>query len=83
MSESNANYKLPLLLNTNLVPRFSESLVKLAKSMHVISQDSMGISICLHYVRIRVTSRTTELTRVKEKPCVDVLVYVTLKVYVW
>ena len=44
----------------------------------------MGISICLHYVRIRVMSRTTELTRIKEKLCVDVLlcicVYARLKV---
>ena len=48
----------------------------------------MGISVCLNYsvCRIRVTSRTTELMRVKEKPCIDVLLYicvhVRLKVFV-
>ena len=63
----------------------SQSLVKLATRMRVISRHSMGISICPHYVHIRVMSRTTELMRVKEKPCVDVLyicVYARLKVYV-
>ena len=46
--------------------------------MRVISQDSMGISIYLHYVRIHVTSRTTEITRVKEKPGVDMLLYICI-----
>ena len=58
---------------------------KLAMHMRVISRDSMGINICPHEVRIRVMSRTTELTRLKEKPCFDLLVYICvyakLKVY--
>ena len=48
--------------------------------MRVISRDSMGISICPHYVRICVTSHATELTQVKEKPCIDVLLYICVYV---
>ena len=53
----------------SLVPRLSESLVKLAMRacVCVISWDFMGISMCRRYVRVRVTSRITELTWLKEK----------------
>ena len=42
-------------------PGSQRSLVKLATRMRVISRDPMGISIYPHYVRIRVTSRNTDL----------------------
>ena len=44
--------------------------------MRVFSRDSMGISVGPHYVRIRVTSRTTQLTQAKERSCIDVLLYI-------
>ena len=95
MNRNNANYRkhvyakglLPFIYCISLVPRLSKSLVKVATCMRVISWDSMGISRCPYYARRRVTSRTNPLTRVKEKPWVDVLlhifVYARLKLYVW
>ena len=48
---------------TSYLAGSQKSLVKLATRMRVISRDSMRISICPHYVRIRVTSRNTDLRR--------------------
>ena len=80
-------FEFQVQYNGSLIPRLSESLAKLATRMSVISRDSMRISICPHYVCIRVKLRTTELTQVKEKPCADVLLYICvyarLKLYVW
>ena len=38
------------LVDHSLVPRLSESLVKLAMRMHLISRGFMGVSTCPHYV---------------------------------
>ena len=95
MNKNNANYSkpvyakrllLPFIYCISLVPRLSRSLLKVATRMRVISRDSMGINRCPYYVRRRVTSRTTPLRRVKEKPCVDMLLHIfvcaRLKLYV-
>ena len=44
--------------------------------MRAIFRDFMRISIHPHYVCVYVTLRTIELMQVKEKPCIDMLLYI-------